>query len=284
MNSAANHIARVDSPTKEVFHQDIIPRRQPVIITGALQGAKVLARWQADYFRSAIGATEVHVEISPTNYFPPLDGQTSAPIKRQTRQMAFADYADALFAENHTADKLYMSEELLADKFPILAADVEPLTCLDRGLQIINSFWLGSAETVTPLHYDLIYNLAVQVWGRKRFTLFAPDQLAYLYPFPTRSRFGHFSRVNIEQPDVVRFPKFPQAQPIQCTLEPGEMLYIPPFWWHHVHSLDTAILLNYTWKLAWREYLARPALRLLYPLFLDGLQRFRRNENQQSGK
>jgi hypothetical protein len=279
MDWAANHhlIARVDSPTKELFHQTIIPRNRPVIITGALQGSKVPARWNTDYFRSAIGATEVHVDVSPTNYFPPIDGQESAVIKRQARQMAFAEYADALRSENHAADKLYLSEELLADKFPILAADVEPLTFLDRRLKIINSFWLGSAETVTPLHYDLIYNLAAQVWGRKQFTLFAPEPLAYLYPFPTRSRLGHFSRVNIEQPNLVSFPKFHRARPIECTLEPGEMLYIPPFWWHQVRSLDTAITLNYTWRLSWREYLARPALRLVFPLFLDMLRRFGRS-------
>lgn len=273
----AAHIARVDSPTKEFFHRTIVPRNRPVIITGALQGSKILSLWDADYFRSAIGTREVHVEISSTNSFPPLDGPEPTSLRRQSQQMAFVDYADALCSGNPTADKIYMSEELLANKFPVLAADVEPLTFLDRGLRTINSFWLGSAETVTPLHYDLIYNLAVQVWGRKRFTLFAPEQLAYLYPFPTRSRLGHFSRVNIEKPDVVAFPKFHRAQPIQCTLEPGEMLYIPPFWWHHVRSLDTAILLNYTWRLSWRKYLARPALRVLYPVFLDTLQRFRRS-------
>ena len=280
MNAATTHplIARIDSPTTEYFHQTIIPRNRPVIITAALQGAKVLARWNADYFRSVLGRTEVRVKVSSTNSFPSIDGPEPTSLGGQTRHMAFADYADALGSSHHTADKFYMSEEVLADRFPTLAADVEPLTFLDPALKITNSFWLGSAGTVTPLHYDLIYNLAVEVRGRKRFTLFAPDQLDYLYPFSKRSKIVTFSRVDIEKPDLDRFPKFQQAQPIQCTLEPGEILYIPPFWWHQVHSVDAAILMNYTWRLSWRKYLARPALRVLYPLCVDLLQRFRRSK------
>src|SRR5215813_5114223 len=102
MDGAATHhlIARIDPPTREYFHQTIIPRNRPVIITGALQGSKLLARWNADYFRSAIGATEVHVEVSGTQSFPALAGPEPTTLERQARQMAFADYADALAAGN----------------------------------------------------------------------------------------------------------------------------------------------------------------------------------------
>lgn len=282
MNSSGNDslIMRVDSPTREFFHQDFVSRNRPVIITGALKGSKVLSLWDADYFRSAIGVKEVQVEVSQTNYFPSIYGQDSAQIKRQTRQMSFGDCADAISLGNNAAEKFYISEELLADKFPVLAADVECPAFLDRGLHITNSFWFGSAETITPLHYDVVYNISAQVWGRKRFILFPPEQLPCLYPFPKRSKIAHFSQVNIERPDLVTFPKFKKTQPMECSLEPGEMLYIPPFWWHQVHSLDAAISLNYFWRLSWAKYLARPALRLAYPLLLDMIKRILQRGNQ----
>jgi hypothetical protein len=278
MDSSGNDnlITRVDSPTKKFFHQHFRSCNRPVIITEALKGSKLLSLWNADYFKSAIGVAEVRVEVSQTNYFPSVYGQDSTQIKRHTRQMAFDVYADAISAGNNAADKYYMSEELLVDKFPILAADVEFPAFLDRRLHITNSLWFGPAETITPLHYDIVYNISAQVWGRKRFTLFSPDQLSYLYPFPKHTEIAHFSRVNIKRPDFAAFPEFNKAQPIECTLEPGEMLYIPPFWWHQVESLDPAISLSYFWRLSWTQYLARPAMRLVYPLLLDMIRRFRR--------
>jgi [protein]-arginine 3-hydroxylase / protease len=271
-----DQIARLGSPTTEDFHQEIVPRGRPIIITGAMKGWKALSSWNADYFKSAIGRREVRVQVSRTNYFPAIHGtEEPAHIKRLNKRMPFDDYADLISSENRAADRYYISQELLADKFPALVADIQRPAFIDRSLRVKNAFWFGQAGNITPLHYDLVYNLSVQVWGRKRFTLFDPAQFPLLYPFPVYSEVAQFSRVNIERPDFIRFPKFQKARPVECTLEPGEMLYTPPFWWHQVHSLNTAISLNMWWKLSWAEYLSWPALRLVCSLLLNLRQNLR---------
>ncbi len=111
--------------------------------------------------------------------------------------------------------------------------------------------WLGNQIQV-PAHFDDGHNLACVVAGRRRFMLFAPEQVADLYPgaldfAPTGTP---ISLVNFNQPDFTRFPNARRALAAawQAELGPGDLLYIPLLWWHQVQSLDNvSMLLNYWW-------------------------------------
>eukprot|EP00873_Tetraselmis_striata_P014089 jgi/Tetstr1/434353/TSEL_023457.t1 len=96
--------------------------------------------------------------------------------------------------------------------------------------------WMGPKGTVSPLHQDATSILFTQVAGRKLWRLISPDQRDLLY-----SKDG-LSAVNLEKPweEVLHdFPKMEQAVIISVTLEPGETLFLPNGWWHHVTSLDS---------------------------------------------
>lgn len=112
--------------------------------------------------------------------------------------------------------------------------------------------WIGNAITVQT-HFDLNDNIACVVAGRRRFTLFPPHQLANLYvgPFDFTLSGPPVSMVSLRDPDYSRYPKFSEAlEHAQIAeLEPGDALYIPYFWWHHVESLAKLnVLVNYWWN------------------------------------
>ncbi|HEX8601030.1 MAG TPA: cupin-like domain-containing protein [Pseudoduganella sp.] len=117
--------------------------------------------------------------------------------------------------------------------------------------RIAPRLWLGN-EVITPAHFDESHNLACVVSGRRRFTLFPPGQVANLYlgpldfaPTPTP-----ISLVSFRAPDFKRFPRFRQAleHAIVAELEPGDALYIPSLWWHHVESVGVLnAMVNYWW-------------------------------------
>lgn len=113
--------------------------------------------------------------------------------------------------------------------------------------------WVGNAVTVQT-HFDLSQNIACVVAGRRRrFTLFPPHQFANLYMGPIeRSLAGTpVSLVRLEQVDEQRFPRFREAATHALTGEvgPGDAIFIPYFWWHHVRSLAPFnVLVNYWWN------------------------------------
>ncbi|NJC33381.1 hypothetical protein GGR88_000855 [Sphingomonas jejuensis] len=111
--------------------------------------------------------------------------------------------------------------------------------------------WIGNRVTVAA-HYDPSENIACVVAGTRRFTLFPPDQIGNLYMGPMeRTPAGTtISLVDFDAPDLQRFPRFAEAMEhaLVADLEPGDAIYIPYMWWHHVRSLQSVnMLVNYWW-------------------------------------
>ncbi|CAE7942899.1 hif1an, partial [Symbiodinium sp. KB8] len=106
-------------------------------------------------------------------------------------------------------------------------------------LPLVQRFYLfaGLGGTLYHCHYDLQPNLHVQLTGRKRFILFPPEDWPHLYPFPVHHDLDRRSMVDLDAPDGDHFPGWQNAHGYMVELEPGEALYIPPYWWHHVQSL-----------------------------------------------
>jgi Cupin-like domain len=118
--------------------------------------------------------------------------------------------------------------------------------------QPLVSIWLGNRTRIAA-HHDLPDNIACVVAGRRRFTLFPPEQLENLYigPLDFTPAGQAISLVDFARPDFAKFPKFAAAlQHAQVAeLAPGDAIFIPSMWWHHIESLDTLnVLVNYWWR------------------------------------
>ena len=114
------------------------------------------------------------------------------------------------------------------------------------------SIWIGN-KTIASCHYDALDNIACSVVGRRRFSLFPPDQVKNLYPGPLDPTPGGqvISLVDFNNPDFERFPNFKNAisSAQVAELDPGDALFLPSMWWHHVEGLcDLNILINYWWN------------------------------------
>ncbi|WP_284734716.1 cupin-like domain-containing protein [Sphingosinicella terrae] len=117
---------------------------------------------------------------------------------------------------------------------------------------LLASIWIGN-RTIASTHYDMSNNLAACVVGRRRFTLFPPDQIANLYPGPLEPTPGGqvVSMVDLRAPDLERFPRFRDAMAAAqvADLAPGDLLFYPALWWHDVEAFDGFnVLINYWWN------------------------------------
>ena len=131
------------------------------------------------------------------------------------------------------------------------------------------SVWIGNRTTATA-HYDMSNNIACCLVGQRRFTLFPPEQIANLYPGPLEPTPGGqvVSMVDFQSPDFERHPRFREALDAAevAELEPGDALFYPALWWHHVEALsDFNTLVNYWWNTS-PAYIDTPQNTLLHGL------------------
>jgi len=114
------------------------------------------------------------------------------------------------------------------------------------------SVWIGNRTRIAA-HQDVPDNIACVAVGHRRFTLFPPAQLQNLYigPLDLTPAGQPVSLVDFADPDYVRFPRFAEAlaHAQVAELAPGDAIFIPSLWWHHVEGLDSFnVLLNYWWR------------------------------------
>lgn len=147
------------------------------------------------------------------------------------------------------APGLAMQSALISTCMPGLLAE-HTLPFLDAEVQ--PRIWIGNRVT-TPAHFDEYHNVACVVSGARRFTLFAPEQVGNLYvgPLDFAPTGAAISMARLDQSGDPRFPRLKDAlaEAWQADLQPGDAIYIPPLWWHHVASLQRInALVNYWWK------------------------------------
>jgi hypothetical protein len=140
---------------------------------------------------------------------------------------------------------------------------------LDPSVERLTSLWLGN-RTRTAAHWDLAQNLACVVAGRRRFILFPPDQVSNLYIGPLENTLAGqpVSMVDFANPDLVTHSRFIEAMSnaLVADLEPGDVLYIPSLWFHHVESIDDfGALVNFWWR-GGPEWMVTPQFTLYHAL------------------
>jgi hypothetical protein len=132
------------------------------------------------------------------------------------------------------------------------------------------SIWIGNRTTAT-CHYDAPNNIACCAVGRRRFTLFPPEQIVNLYPGPLEPTPGGqaISLVDFRNPDFEAHPRFREALAAgrSAVLEPGDAIFIPSMWWHHVEALSPFnTLVNYWWS-SMPAYIPTPMNALYHALW-----------------
>jgi hypothetical protein len=174
----------------------------------------------------------------------------AAPVRARV-----GDYVGTAFAPDRA-----MRDMLLRDYLDLVAAPADGLPPYVGNLELraLNTmchwpgwfdrmgpprYWLGPAGTVTPLHCDYDDNIFAQIWGSKRVTLVPPHHEAFLYVREANPvLFG--SPFDPEAPDFERFPLAREAAPVECIVNPGDLLYVPAGWYHQVRSLSFSLSVN----------------------------------------
>jgi hypothetical protein len=247
--------ARISS--KKEFITDVLPLFRPTIFKGlvnnwpALNKAKNSTVELVEYIKTFDTGRSAITYQGPTSikgqFFYQRDLK-SVNFDRVSQTVSSA--LDALISHTNTPNppSLYTGSIIIPDHIP--GFEKENL-CEFAGKTAIPRIWMGN-QAIVPTHYDMLDNIVCVVSGRRRFTLFPPDQLSNLYVGPIDYTLSGqpISLVKLNEPDFEKYPRFKYAMEKAeiADLEPGDALYIPKLWWHHVESFDPInIIVNYWW-------------------------------------
>jgi hypothetical protein len=253
MRSIAEWIA----PAADEFRATIVPRARPAVLRGIAADWPLVAaakhdseRWLVLLSRHSSQESVEVLRADPAEngrfHYKP-DGRSLNFIRGEASLPAFLAALRELsgFAQPHAI----VVQGLLADRHVPGFTERHPMSLVPADVQ--PRLWIGNASKVAT-HNDPVDNVAVVVAGRRRFTLFPPASEDDLYMGPAHPTPAGtpVSMVHVTAPDFDRFPRFAAALEMaeEAELSPGDAIYIPMDWFHHVEALERFnMLVNYWW-------------------------------------
>lgn len=261
---------------RERFRTEIAPLRRPAVLRGlaadwpAVRAGHESPEALCGYLRAFDVGRPAPTFLGP----PQIKGrfwyrEDMRGLNYQVRQAPPSELLDALLAMQNEAEpgSFYAGAIPVCEHFPEFARD-NAIDIVGEGA--VARLWIGNRGIVST-HFDLSENIAVVVGGRRRFTFIPPEQVRNVYvgPFDFTLAGPPVSMVDLQHPDLDRFPRFAEAlETAECAdLEPGDAVFIPYMWWHHVEALDPVnVLANYWWDLTDKPWQGSPFKALAHAI------------------
>jgi hypothetical protein len=234
-------IPRVHQPTVEWFYTHAWSANRPVIMTGMIDHWPILQRWTAAYLKDNFGHIDIELQYgqNPT-------GPNGIHLEELRCKKPFAEVINWIEYGQSPEHPFYIAGNNKSFNHAALAellAEIPPLPpMLETGS--LPTFWYGPQGAVTPVHHDGSNNMLIQIRGRKKIKLISACQQSSMY-----GQDYYYSQVDLDAIDYQRFPLMRDVTIIEEIIHPGEMVFFPVGWYHHVSLLDPCISLactNYT--------------------------------------
>ena len=227
-------IARLHAPDPQTFFRDHWLTLRPAVLTGLVDHWPALRLWSLDHMARVVSPdTEVEVQTGRT---ADPDFEINSPAHKT--RMRWGEVLDRLRADPETNDFYITANNGTVNRRALapLWAEIGPIPgFLAKNRMGDGFFWMGPRGSITPWHHDLTQNFLMNVVGTKRVRLVSP------------------SRTPAMQNHIHCFSRFATRTdlPAACAMEtvdigPGEILFIPVGWWHHVEGRTLTMGMSFT--------------------------------------
>ncbi|HEX3601443.1 MAG TPA: cupin-like domain-containing protein [Lacipirellulaceae bacterium] len=231
VGSAQHEIDVVDTISPKDFKREYIDTNSPLLMRKVTANWPAMKKWSFDFFASLSLPKRVFLEMNNV-----LQGGGQYEV------MEYGDYIRRIADDNgQNTPKGYLSVFKVFTAFPELRSDVDFSLLSQFKVKNTAKGWIGPAGTVTGYHVDWGDNVLAQICGRKEVRLVSPQDSKYMYPSKRFDQGTMSSEMDVDNYDADRFSLFAKATEYRVIIHPGEMLFIPRGWWHHVRSLDKSI-------------------------------------------
>ncbi len=212
--------------TKTSFANEYLEPRIPVVFTDLMDSWPAKNKWTIDYFIKEHGHIEVPVYSADYS-------KAGSKYMEPDRYITFGEYL-TLIEQGPTDLRMFLFN--IFRHVPDLCHDFSMPTIMDGFINGFPFMFFGGEGSVVNMHYDidLSHVFLNQFHGRKKVILFAPEQSKNIYHQP----FTVTSSVDVSAPDFEKYPALKKAEGYEVILEPGETIFMPSAYWHHITYLD----------------------------------------------
>ena len=223
----------LEVPRLNVQLFDTATSKTPTIVEGCNIGNCM--NWTPDYLIDKLGSKSVTVHKS-----------NSSVLQFQPRNFSYETYGFDEFLkyalDENSGQFFYLrslaksARDEVADfrnDFSEIKDDVEFPPLFDEEQFFSSVFRVSSANMELWTHFDTMDNYLMHIYGNKRVYLMPPKDVSHLYVVDDKPRVFDLDNVSLES-----YPNLNKCTIWKCILNPGDVLFIPAFWFHNVKALD----------------------------------------------
>lgn len=231
----------LDSPTIENFKTNYFIPQKPCIISGQLEHWPAVNKWSIDYILQIAGNRTVPIEI----------GSKYTDDSWSQKLMTISEFIQKYILNSESVG--YLAQHPLFDQIPELKNDIYiPDYCfylsdndnIEEEIDI--NAWFGPKGTVSPMHQDPKHNFLCQVIGKKYIKIYNDKFRDCIYPHKEKV-LQNTSQIDFDNIDYEKFPMIKDVPYWEGILEAGQILYIPPKFWHFIKSLSLSFSVSFWW-------------------------------------
>ena len=219
-------VERRSGLNRESFSKEYLKPLKPVIFTDLIDAWPAKEKWTIDFFKAKYG--DLIVPVYSSNIANP-GKKYMAP----DRNIPFREFLE-LLEQGPTDLRMFLFN--IFRHAPELCNDFSQPTIMDGFIDSFPFMFFGGEGSTVGLHYDidLSHVFLNQFHGRKKVILFAPDQSRSIYKNP----FSTASYIDVNNPDYQKYPALQNVKGFECTIHPGETLFMPSGYWHYIEYTD----------------------------------------------
>jgi Cupin-like domain len=233
-------VATFETIEPEVFKKEYYDTGTPVVIKNLAKEWPASTKWNWDYFKQLVGNKKVPL-------YNNVKSDAYTPINKADDYKTFGEYID-MISKGPAGWRIFLFN--IFDHAPELTKDFTwPEHMMKGFVKKYPMLFTGGATSITHMHFDidLSHILHTQFAGRKRVLMFPFTEQHKLYrkPFEVLSLadFSHYYEKN-GSPDYEKFPALKLAEGFDFILEPGDTLFMPAGYWHHMEYLDSGFAMS----------------------------------------
>ena len=230
------------------FHREFLVASRPVVLKGFAKHFRAVGRWSPEFFRDEYG--DFRIEAVDGSGWS-LEKKDTGVADVRVREMTLGEQVTQMLSGG--TDYVSFLTALFV-KHPELGRDID-VQSLGKYIrpprftpEPIFKFFMGAGGTSTAWHCAELQNLFVQVHGTKEWLMCSPAYTPCLDPrvISLSQQYCH-GMVDFRAPDYEGYPLYAHAPLQRVVLEPGDVLYVPPFWWHCVYNPEVSIGIAVWW-------------------------------------